>query len=73
MIIMMLMTITTPPICVALHKIVVCIILFDSKNAPMMIMTVLFMTEPLGAHNHCLLPQVLFSIESYIRLVPLLR
>lgn len=65
MMIMMLMTMT-PPICVALHKIAVCIILFDSKNAPMMIMTVLFMTEPLRAHNHHCIPQALFSRESYI-------
>lgn len=53
MMIMMLMTIMTPSVCVTLYKKVVYIILFDSKNALVMIMTILFVTEPLRAHNSC--------------------
>lgn len=65
MMITMLMTIMTLPISVSLYKIVVYITLFDSKNAPVMIMTILFMTEPLRAHNSCPASHSSVPIESY--------
>lgn len=40
----------TPPICVVLYT-VMHITLFDSKIAPVTMMTALFMIEPLRAHN----------------------
>lgn len=50
MLIIMLVTIMTPPF--VLHFIKYCRVhCLDSKNAPVMIMTTLFMTEPLRAHN----------------------